>query len=847
MASYYRKRLHPYPSRVLLAALPAQMRLRLTPIAWALQAAVLGSALCVAGIPKAYAQAGAPQVSESQVMRYYDIAAGSLDSTLGRLGQEAGVMISIDPALTAGLQSGGLRGNYSVTGALAAVLDVHGLEAVAGTSGGYRLRKMQSRTNADGAQGASITLPAVTVTATATGAGPGELAPAYAGGQVAKGARLGLLGNVEVMDVPFSVTSYTAQTIENQGARTIADVMRNDASVRFATSDGHPFENFRIRNFSVNQNEMTINGMYGLAPYGHTPVEMFERVELLRGPSALFSGMAPAGALGGTINLVPKRAGEEPLSRVSLEYLSDSQFGTTFDLSRRFGSDNSLGLRLNGSLSNGDTSLDGQSKRRQFLSAALDYRNGGFKASLDAYYSNEKFSGGTPGGVLFRNVALGVLPAPNGSTSIFPAAYGESENQALIARGEYRFNDMTTAYAGLGVRHGTVEGFYTGSWITPLAASGAGVVSLSGQRMYEDNVNAEAGLRLNFKTGVVAHEMTLQASRLTMDYGYAATSSNGAASMYHSMYVPMPALPDSALKWSDKTFDSLAVVDTLSLLEDKLRLTLGLRRQSYKVQPTAEGIVTGGEVAYDKSITTPAVGVVVKPWGANVSLYGSYVQGLSQGSSISTTSGYVRNYTFAPFKTEQSEVGVKWNAGTFTNTFGFYQITQPTLQSFTTSSGGLDATDGGQKRVRGLEWNSFGEMMRGVRILGGMAYVQSIQTKTDGGVLDGYSTAGAPRWQANLGMEWDVPGAPGLTLTGRVLGSSSQWLTGAHTLQLPGWGVADLGARYATKMYGKSTVLRLNVANVANRSYYSGVFREGTPIGTLGGPRTVSASLTVDF
>ncbi|MGV8657476.1 hypothetical protein ACV34L_32545, partial [Pseudomonas aeruginosa] len=29
------------------------------------------------------------------------------------------------------------------------------------------------------------------------------------GGQVARGARLGMLGNADVMDAPFSITSYT--------------------------------------------------------------------------------------------------------------------------------------------------------------------------------------------------------------------------------------------------------------------------------------------------------------------------------------------------------------------------------------------------------------------------------------------------------------------------------------------------------------------------------------------------------------------------------------------------------------------------------------------------------------
>ena len=804
-----------------------------------------GIAACAATLPgNTLAQPAA------QAARAYAIPPGPLGPALNRLGSESGALITYAPDLVAGVQTRGIASgaSLSVAQALNALLAGTGLAAAQSADGSFALRRLAATAPVPAATSTPAgagTLPEVRVTAQAID--PSAAPAPYAGGQVARGARLGLLGNTDVMDTPFTVTAYTAETIENQQAHTIADVLKNDPSVRFATSDGHPFENFRVRNFTVNQNELMIDGMYGLIPYGRTPVEMFERVELLRGPSALFSGMAPAGALGGTINLLPKRADDEPLSRVALDYTSKSQLGARFDLGRRFGDRKAWGVRVNGSFSDGDTELDGQSRQRQLVSAALDYRNGPFKASLDTYYSKEKFDGGSPVGVLFRNAAIGVLKAPDASLGQFPAAYGTAENQAAILRAEYAFNDTATAFANVGVRHGKVAGFFTGTWVSITGADGAGTASMSGQRMYEDNLNTEAGLRLNFKTAAIRHAMTLQASRLKMDYGYDASSNSGTTNIYHPSYVAMPTLPGTALKWSDKTFTSLAVVDTLSMLDDTVRLTAGLRRQSYKVAPTADGITTGGEVAYDKSVTTPALALVVKPWGPDLSLYASYVQGLSQGGRISTDSGYVRNHTFAPYKTQQTEVGVKWNAGTFTNTFAFFQISQPTLLSFTDAAGGLDATDGGEKRVRGLEWNTFGELTRGLRVLGGVVYTQSIQTKTQGGTLNGYATAGAPKWQANLGLEWDVPAVQGLTLTGRVQSSAKQWLNGNHTLQLPGWSVFDLGARYATKLFGQPAVLRLNVANVAGRNYYSGVFREGTPIATLGAPRTFSASLTMDF
>lgn len=80
-----------------------------------------------------------------------------------------------------------------------------------------------------------------------------------------------------------------------------------------------------------------------------------------------------------------------------------------------------------------------------------------------------------------------------------------------------------------------------------------------------------------------------------------------------------------------------------------------------------------------------------------------------------------------------------------------------------------------------------------------------------------------------------------------MVASSSQYLNSANTLQLPGWAEVELGARYTAQMGGRKAVWRVNVANLFERRYYSGVFSDTTPIATLGQGRTVSASLTLDF
>ncbi|WP_054518027.1 TonB-dependent receptor [Achromobacter xylosoxidans] len=691
------------------------------------------------------------------------------------------------------------------------------------------------------AQSAAPTLPAVTVSANS--AQDQDLPAPYAGGQVAQGARLGMMGNQDVMDTPFNVTSYTAELIQNQQARTLADVMANDASVRFTTSSGHAYENFRIRGFDVNQNDVAINGMYGLAPMGRTPLEFVERVEVLKGPNALFSGMAPSGAVGGTINLVPKRADDTPNATFGVNWQGDGQLGTTIDAGRRFGDANQWGARVNGAFSDGATTLDGQSRKREFLSLGLDYRGSALSASIDAYHSQESFQGGTPAMFWFGGSVVPKAPDPR--INQFSTGYGSIQSNAVVGRAEYRFNDNVSVFGGIGRRDSHQSGLINGTHARQIDANGNFTGSIIGQRAYTDATSAEAGLRSRFKTGAVGHELVLQASILDTEDGSATgTASTFRSNIYDPITPVMPGVPDSAPKTAENTLTSLALVDTMSFLDDRLRLTGGLRNQRVKTTNFDKNGNTTSR--YDKQAVTPAVALVVKPWGPDLSFYANYVQGLSKGDSVTDTTATNFGQVFAPYKTEQKEVGVKWNAGTFTNTLALFQIDKPMLVTEGATARPTYA-DGGEKRVRGVEWNTFGELARGVRVLGGVTYSQGKQTKTSFGRYDGNTAVGAPRWQANTGLEWDTPWIAGLTLSARVQATSSQYADAANKLKIPGWGQLDLGARYAMLVNGKDVVLRLNVNNVFDKHYYAGSFSDTTPIATLGPARTVTASASISF
>lgn len=797
------------------------------PLATRLRPAALAVHLALASVFVGGATLGLASAAYAQSGRDYAIVAGPLGPALTRFAGEAGVVLSFDPASVAGKSTPGLNGNYAVDAGFNALLAGSGYR-VGRTAAGYTLIAAPER-------GADAMLPAVNVTA---GADAGELPAVYPGGQVARGARLGILGNKDLLDTPFNTVSYTAELIANQNASTVAEVLQNDPSVRFTTPAGHMVENYYIRGFLVTADNMAMNGLYGLAPYGHVPTEFIERVEVLKGPSALLNGMAPAGAVGGTINLVPKRAEDAPITRLSADYTSASQLGTHVDVGRRFGSEKELGVRFNGAYRDGETDIDSQSKTRSLAALALDYRSAAVRLNLDVYDNVEKAENGSP---LMISFARGVVTPPDSSTNLFKGTYATMKNSGLMLHGEVDFNDYLSGYASVGTRHNSYQGFINGTRANSVTASGQYTGSTTHQNGYTDSLSYEAGLRGKLKTGAVGHEIVLSTTVLELETG---TLSRTGASYVSNIYSPKTPViapyPGAAPKTGETTLSSVALADTLSFAQDKVALTLGVRQQQVEDKaygPT--GLVTSN---YDQSKTTPAVGLVVKPWDAPVSLYANYIEGLSKGGTTPATAANP-NVAFAPYLTEQREVGVKWDAGRYAHTLSLYQIGEPIMiRNAATNVYSLD----GEKLVRGLEWTVIGEVASDLRLLGGATLARSEQVKTSNGVNDGKDAYGVPAWQANLGVEWDTPWLPGVTLSGRAVHTAAQYLDSANTLEIPSWTRYDAGLRYATRIAGRSTTFNATVSNLFDKDYWVGPYH-GEGYTTLSAPRTLTLSATIDF
>jgi len=785
-------------------------------------AAGLGAAL---GAPPP-ARAQAP-VAAAAPAHAFDIPAGPLQPGLERFASAAGVNLSYDPGRVAGLSTPGLKGDYTVPGGLRALLAGTGLEAVSQDGGGYVLRPLP--------RGGEIsTLPSITV----AGARPGDTPPPYAGGQVASGGRLGMLGNRDLMDAPFSIASYTAENIENQQAASIADALASDPSVRATGMRGSESESFMIRGFLVDTSDIAVNGLYGIAPTYRSSAEYAERIEVVRGPTALLGGVSPSGTSGGGINIVPKRAGDEPLTRLTAGYASDAQAGGHLDMGRRFGRDNRFGIRFNGVYRNGDTGVDRQSRERGLGSLGLDYRGSRLRLSADLIYQQENFDALTRAFTLAAGVGLPRAPAPRRNLAQ-SWEYSRMNNQSAMARAEYDFSDRLTGYASVGAGRGLFK-TVTGN---PQIIDGDGDtrVSLALAKFQFYKHSADAGLRASFDTGPVSHEATLSATTYTERQGYAfsfgpALDSNLYDPATYPAYDFAPVGDVPTL--SRQQLTSVALADTLSVLDGKAQLTAGVRHQRVKTAnyDAATGDATG---RYDKDALTPMAGLVLRPWDG-VAFYANYIEGLSPGDTAPMEADNA-GQAFSPYRSRQYEIGAKYDSGTFGATLSLFQITRP--------SGSLGPDNvfsvNGRQRNRGIELTAFGEAARGLRVLGGVAVHDARITRSPEPGMAGKRAVGVPAVQANLGVEWDAPWPSGLTLTGMAVYTGRQYLDDANRVRLPSWTRLDAGLRYRTEIASHRTVFRFAVQNLLGRDYWAGA----TTYNGLysGAPRTYLLSATVDF
>jgi len=685
---------------------------------------------------------------------------------------------------------------------------------------------------------------------------------------VLRGGSVGVFGDKAAEDTPFSIKTYNEALILNQQPQTLGQVLENDPSVRTTLGFGIAGELFVIRGFALSGDDVGFGGLYGIAPRQLIAPELAESVQVLNGSSAFINGAAPGGTgIGGSVNLMPKRAGQQDLNRLTLSYTGPEHIGGAFDVSRRFGANGEWGVRINGTARRGDVAIDDEFRSSYVLGGAIDYDSGPLRLAFDMVYQRVKVRHQRP-----KLVIGNAIPEVPGASTNYGQPWQYTTLRDIFGqfRAEYDIADNAMIYAAFGARDGSERGFYQTIRLTD-AVTGDATAQGSYIPRTDNNEAATAGMRVKLASDLWTHEINVGGSinwlvnrNAYQFYGVSPTTTN----IYDPVSVPRPSVGtvsggdiDDHFPITRQKLSSLFVSDTVGFWDDRVLITGGVRLQtigSKSYAANATGAIPAGGLTgkYSKDAVTPVFGLVVKPT-EGVSLYVNRVEGLVPGDTAAATANAgsgvlpVSNggEVLPPFVSTQYEIGGKLSFDKVNVGLAFFQIDRDIAiyTPDTARPGFLVYGPFGVQRHRGIELSIDAEPVEGLRIIAGGSVIDAELRETQGGVNQGNKPTGVPEYMLNANVEWDVPFVPALTLTGRVVNTGKQAANLANTLFLPSWTRFDLGVRYVTLVGDSPLTLRAGVDNVANKRYWASAFDSFRPDLQQGAPRTFKTSASIDF
>ncbi|MES2185645.1 MAG: TonB-dependent siderophore receptor [Pseudomonadota bacterium] len=662
-------------------------------------------------------------------------------------------------------------------------------------------------------------------------------------GLVANTVEAGTFRGASIMDVPATVNTVTREAIELQGAASIYDVLRNTAGVTRQQNGGDTFDQLVIRGIGVeNRTNFRLNGSLAIQNVSEIPLENKERVEVLKGASALYYGFtSPAGV----VNFVTKRAGATPTSTLGTSVDNQGGLQATADVGKQFGDQNQYGLRINAAGGHLGSPIDGvDNGHRSFLSGAFDWRVNSrltLRADVENYRKRITEQAGISrpsavGGV----ITLPALPDPHKllgpAWAVFDAAVTNTQ-----VRADYSLNDnwALMAEAGRSVadrdRRLPIFGSYN-------VATGAGRITGNVQSLHQTSDLLRSELFGTFSTGGIQHELTLGVARNDKAQDPVYQRNYGGATTTQNLYNPVPigalaltATPTTPTTGSQDSRDlGLYALDRITF-SPQWQLTAGLRNTHYESTQGASATLPG--IGYKVSKTTPLAALSYK-FNPDLMAYVSYAQGVEEGD-VAPTGTANQNTRMAPGVSKQKEAGLRWMTGSgILLSTAVFDIKRPGTY---TNAANVFVADG-QTHFRGLELSAQGRITRNLA-LQVSALALDAEFRNINAQYNGKLPENTARKTASAFLSYDIAAVPGLSVNGgayytgrRPVDDLDQAFIGANTLY-------GLGARYTATLFGKRTLWQINADNVADKRYWSAA---GTRL-AVGTPRVVKATVKIEL
>ena len=745
-----------------------------------------------AGAPVFGAQAGRQPASvagagQAQAARQFHIAAGPLDAVVRQLAEATGLRVEMQDPLAGGVQSPGVTGLFSPEEALRKALEGTGLTVQLGGAGQWMI----------------------------------EMPPLWATVEVNE--RMPLASpkyTAPVRDLPQSIMVIPRSVMEQQGATSLTEVLRNVPGLTLAAGEGGvpAGDNLTLRGFSA-RNDIFVDGVRDISPTSRDPFNL-EQVEVIKGPQSAFTGR---GSTGGSINMITKTPS---LARHAAASVA---FGTAS--LRRFTADVNTPVRFLGERTGFRTNLmfheggvagrDVVHNRRWGLAPSLVFGSGSptrFTLGYQKLRQDNIPDYGLPWVTATQNVlaAYRDQPAPVARNTYYGMKNRDMEflnSDMGTLRFEHEFSDNLSLRNQFRVSASKRNSIVTSP---RFASNDTLVISRSSPSwVTEDNVvDNQTDFRAQFKTAGIQHAAV---------GGAAFTRENNRRVGRTAVGTPTTDLynPDPNQPWTgsftlstiqgDATGNTQAgfLFDTVKL-HRMFELNGGLRWERF----ATDGISSAGaSLTRTDNMTSVRAAAIFKPVEPG-SIYFSY--GTSMNPSLEGVAYQTANTAIEPEKTYTTEAGTKWellNARLLLSGAIFHVEKTNARTPGVLPDEPAQVLQGNQV-VNGAEAGITGNITRSLRVFGAYTLLGSEITKSNTPAEVGNRFINTPKNSFSL---WSSYSLKKLTVGGGVRFVDSRLGNTANTRRVGSYWTLDALAQYSLN---KHLDLRVNLYNMNNAYYF---------------------------
>lgn len=629
-----------------------------------------------------------------------------------------------------------------------------------------------------------------------------------------------------VIETPQSVSTITRKQIDDQNPQRVGNALRYtsgvlsdaDATSRYDSVFLRGFGNFGIATDFVSY----LDGLklpQGQA-FGHTQIDPFllDRIDVLKGPSALLYGQISPGGL---VNQISRMPSPDTYNEVRIEAGSHGRVQGGFTSHGALDPDGvwQYGISTVGRYSG--SRYDDVKEQRFGIAPALTWQpDADTRLTLHGYYQND------PEGGYFNSLYPAFLapqayrPFLNSKLNIGDPAFDsfEREQYGIGYQFEHRFNDHVEIGSSLRYSHVGID-MQSLQMSAPITADG--FIPRHALRSIEDarGITLANHAIFSFDTGAASHRVLAgidhQSSTSDWEYRFGVASPLDVTNPQYGMPVgPLATIIDSEQKLSQI---GIYLQDQINL--GSWRAILGVRHDWTKQDSLNRLADAGASQSSDE--TTYRAGLLYL-FDSGLAPYASY------STSFEPVIGVGADGTpFVPTRAEQFEAGIKYQPDFLDAQFtvSAFDIRQENV--LTPGSVPGFSVQQGEIRSRGLEFEARGNVTDNLELIAAVTLLDTKVTKSNvEPSIVGNRPQAVPDYFGSVWANYTFHAGTleGLSIGGGVRFVGSSYGDDANTVRSPGYTLVDAALRYdlgAANPAWKGAQATLNVTNLFDKEHYS--------------------------